>query len=155
MNKLITFKNKRGFTLVELMVAIVIVAILASIGLVTYGQTQKSARDGKRKGDIREIQKALEQYYAISRDYPATLGSANISNSSYFPAGAIPVDPTNNTTYRYVYYAPVAGTCTRYIMCATLENNTGNRNAVPANGCEQPVDQASPTNLYCLGSMSN
>jgi prepilin-type N-terminal cleavage/methylation domain-containing protein len=49
----------RGFTLIELMVAISIVAILAAIGMVMYGSAQATARDAKRKGDLEDIKKAM------------------------------------------------------------------------------------------------
>jgi len=52
-------KNKRGFTLIELMVAISIIAILAAVGLVVYSTAQGVARDAKRKLDLEEIKKAI------------------------------------------------------------------------------------------------
>lgn len=61
-----------GFTLIELMIAISVVAILSTIGLITYSQGQKSARDSKRKQDLREITAALELYYSDNKHYPTT-----------------------------------------------------------------------------------
>src|ERR1035437_10377472 len=55
-------KSGAGFTLVELMVVISIIAILSMIGLTIYTSAQKSARDGKRRADLLTIQTALEQY---------------------------------------------------------------------------------------------
>lgn len=57
-----SFHQNTGFTLIELMVAIAIVAVLATIGIVAFGATQKSARDAKRKGDLEDIKKALYLY---------------------------------------------------------------------------------------------
>ncbi len=62
-------KAAQGFTLIELMVAISIVAILATMGFSTYTKAQSSARDSKRVSDLQEIAKALEQYKAISGTY--------------------------------------------------------------------------------------
>lgn len=52
-------QSKRGFTLIELMVAISIVAILAAVGAITYSSTQVIARDAKRKGDLKSISGAI------------------------------------------------------------------------------------------------
>lgn len=63
-------KSKRGFTLIELMVAVSIVAILAAIGLASYSKSQIVARDSRRKQDLRSIQIALELFYQKNKQYP-------------------------------------------------------------------------------------
>lgn len=82
-------KRGNGFTLVELMVVISIVAILSSIGLVLYNNVQVSARDVRRKGDINAVAKALE----INRNdsgYQPLLGNQ-------FASGSVPsTDPKGN-----------------------------------------------------------
>ena len=52
-----------GFTLVELLVVISIIAVLSVIGVTVFSGVQKSARDAKRRGDIDAISKALEVHY--------------------------------------------------------------------------------------------
>lgn len=61
----------RGFTLVELMVVIAIIAILVGVGALAFGGALKRARDAKRKADLNEIRKALMMYYTESGSYPA------------------------------------------------------------------------------------
>lgn len=62
--KLITASSasRKGFTLIELMVAISIVAILATIGIIMFSGAQGSARDAKRKGDLDDLKKAMYLY---------------------------------------------------------------------------------------------
>jgi len=125
-----TTKKRQGFTLIELMVAISIVAILSTIGLLIYSDAQTIARDGKRRGDLQELQKALEQYYALNRSYPNPEGwlySTSATNpwitgldTTYFPS-TIPKDPLNTGTpfpsssggtdgkYGYGYYSAARG----------------------------------------------
>lgn len=55
-----SFKNPAGFTLVELLVVISIIAILSVIGMTVFSGVQKNARDARRRGDIDAISKALE-----------------------------------------------------------------------------------------------
>ncbi len=56
---------KRGFTLIEILVVIGIIAVLLSLGTASYSSAQKKARDTKRKQDLQDIQNALEQHYSI------------------------------------------------------------------------------------------
>ena len=63
---------KKGFTLIEVLITVTILAILAMIGLATYAQSQRTARDGKRKADLQAIRSALEMYKADQGNYPAT-----------------------------------------------------------------------------------
>lgn len=58
--------NRRGFTLVELIIVIVIIALLASAGLASYERVQKNARDAKRMGDMRDIKNALLLYRSLN-----------------------------------------------------------------------------------------
>jgi len=157
-------KTSKGFTLIELMVAISIVAILATIGLVMYNKAQQSARDSKRIGDLQEIQKALEQYYATNNKYPGTNGDTNTlsATASYFQNGVVPTDPLNNATYSYSYIT--CSTANKYLICAkALEGGcTSSRcntagtgaggNSLPADACNGITTGAT---FYCLSSLSN
>ncbi len=53
----------KGFTLIELMVAISIIAVLSTIGMVAYSKVQLLGRDARRKQDLRAIAQALEIFY--------------------------------------------------------------------------------------------
>lgn len=143
-------RDSKGFTLIEIMVAIAIVGVLATIGLVLYSQTQKAGRDSKRKGDIRTIHNALESIKLATGSYPTPPASgkyyscgvlsgsqcpsptvtgnwtSNVSGSSggsYFSGAAAPVDPINAYVgnSNYAYSYDMFGN-----VCAeTLENGGG------------------------------
>jgi prepilin-type N-terminal cleavage/methylation domain-containing protein len=53
-------KSIVGFTLVELMIAVTIISLLATIGMVVYTQASRDARNTKRVQDLLQIGKALE-----------------------------------------------------------------------------------------------
>src|SRR3989338_3437078 len=79
--------NKKGFTLVELMVAISIVAILAVVGLVVYGNVQATARNSQREQSLQAITTALESNKPPgSTIYPQIL-------DTQFSGGTVPTDP--------------------------------------------------------------
>lgn len=107
--------KSRGFTLVELLVAITIVSIMASIGIVAYGGVQRSSRDAKRRGDIDNLATAIGLYYAANKSLPP--GTAGICSTyqggtdwpADFKAAMVPylstvnVDPKNDQTLSRVY----------------------------------------------------
>lgn len=63
-------KKEKGFTLVELLVVIAIIGLLSTLAVVSLGSAREKARDAKRISDIRQIQTALELYFADAGIYP-------------------------------------------------------------------------------------
>ncbi len=63
-------KSSAGFTLVELMVVVSIIAVLSLIGLVLYSGAQSKARDSIRKSDLNNLALALDIYYQKNGSYP-------------------------------------------------------------------------------------
>jgi prepilin-type N-terminal cleavage/methylation domain-containing protein len=61
---------RRGFTLVELLVVISIMAILAAVLLANVANSQKISRDSQRKSDLRSLQTAIEAYRHKYGHYP-------------------------------------------------------------------------------------
>lgn len=141
---------KKGFTLIELLVVIGIIAILASIVLVSLNDARERARDVKRVGDIRQIQLALEGYYDANDAYPGGDGStstcaglADIS-SDLVPThiGALPVDPGGGSV-AYAYDAAATADGQDYILRSDLENTSHSAldadvdgDAVANHGCD-------------------
>lgn len=65
---------KKAFTLIELMVAISLVAILVSLAVVSIKKSQESGRDARRIADLESIRKALEFYKDANGRYPRSGG---------------------------------------------------------------------------------
>ena len=64
-------KNKqRGFTIVELLIVIVVIAILAAITVVAYNGIQQRADNTKRVAAAREWYKRIQTYIAMNGTYP-------------------------------------------------------------------------------------
>ena len=107
-------KKNRGFSLLELLVVIGIIAILTALGTVSFTTAQKKSRDSKARSDLKEIQNALETYYSINGDYPLTadIGS-DLDNSDYFSAGSRPTDTKTGDPYSYT-----SADGTSYCLCS-------------------------------------
>ena len=61
----------RGFTLVELILVMAIIAILTTFITGGLGSSQVKGRDAQRKSDLRQMASALELYYQDYGEYPA------------------------------------------------------------------------------------
>lgn len=73
---------RSGFTLVELLVTIAIVALLAGLTIILYTSVQSRARDSDKKSDLQAISQALELYYQTNKKYPGTVGQWYLSGGS-------------------------------------------------------------------------
>ena len=85
-------KAKRGFTLIELLLVITIIGTLSSFTVYTMGKRLEQARDGVRKHDLAEIEKALLRYqidYGLFPDPGADLLSESPEGSNWIP-GLVP-----------------------------------------------------------------
>lgn len=132
-------RTASGFTIVELLIVIVVIAILAGMLMVTYTGIQGRAQDSHRMDDLRAIAKSLELYKIDNGNYPAASTSglggqegwevsareakgefiAPLKNFGF--SGGVPVDPVNNAvedglgaaygngSFGYYYYRYPAG----------------------------------------------
>ena len=73
-NNAIKAACRRGFTLIELMIVIVILGVLMGTILPRLTGAQSSARDTGRKADLHSIAQALETYYDYNSEYPGIAG---------------------------------------------------------------------------------
>jgi general secretion pathway protein G len=64
--------GQRGFTLLEIMVVVVILAILAAVAVPQFAGAPDEARSTKAKQDIRAIEAALNMYRLDNYRYPST-----------------------------------------------------------------------------------
>jgi prepilin-type N-terminal cleavage/methylation domain-containing protein len=65
-------QKQTGFTIVELLIVIVVIAVLAAISIVAYGGIQTRAKNAKLQSALASVQKKIEAYNAEFGSYPAT-----------------------------------------------------------------------------------
>ena len=65
-------KQKNGFTIVELLIVIVVIAILAAITIVSYNGIQNRAKISIAQNNLTEISKQLEVYKVDNGVYPSS-----------------------------------------------------------------------------------
>ena len=119
-------KTKKAFSLLELLVTVGIISILLAIGLTSYSTVQKKSRDAKRRGDLKTLQQAQEQYYSSCGNVyltPPIDSQIDCANPPLviLPTAQMLTDPKTGSAYT------CGGTCdgTQFTICATpeLENS--------------------------------
>lgn len=118
------FDSARGFSLIELLVVITIIALLTTLTVSGLNSARIKGRDADRVSDIKQIQLALELYYDANHFYPNSTTETIVTTaltglvSGGFMA-VIPDDPL--TTQHYVYKSSSASGSTAYCVGADLE----------------------------------
>ena len=97
--------HEKGFTLIELMVTVTVIAILAAIALPSYNDYVTRSKFAEATGNLADLRVKMEQAYADNRRYSSTAGGG---------VCGIPGGPAGNTPtaadQRYFTYRCVPGT---------------------------------------------
>lgn len=141
----------RGFTLVELLVVIAIIAILAAVVVLIINPLEltRRGRDAARLTDLSNLQQAINVAVQESTESAqeilcngvgaatcaekSNVGSrssngtgwvkVNLSTQKAVSVPTLPVDPSNGTTYHYLYCADTTGGAAKWEIDATLESD--------------------------------
>jgi len=114
-------KKQKGYTFIEILVVITIIAVLTAIGVVNFRVANRKGRDGRRQSDLEQIRAALELYRTDQGAYPASVtfgGSFSYNGTTYMEK--VPEDPLEDYDYSY----SVGAFNTTYTLCAALELET-------------------------------
>lgn len=131
LNILMITKYKQAFTLIEIIIALTLVAVFITLPVLAYGSYAKTSRDTQRKNDVNKIQSALELYKANTGSYPSEdtwkdvlVDGGYLSEipEDLYDGRAAPGD--NGLAYGYAYQNIDNGFS--YQLSARLENNDPN-----------------------------
>lgn len=106
--------NKKGFTLVELMIVIVIISVLAAVAVPIYQNNVKKARMAEADATLGTIRTQLRIYQAENLTYPVAATATDVADLD-IQITAAELTGTNFSASDYTYI----GTATTYtITCA-------------------------------------
>lgn len=126
--------TKNGFTLIEMIIVITIIAVLATGSLATFRTVALNSRDQQRIRDLQSIKQALELYRNDLHFYPAdTAFNPNSASQLSYNSKiylVLPSDPSGQSSgqkYGYRALPPscdnTVSYCTSYVLCSAKEGN--------------------------------
>lgn len=118
--------KQRGFTVIELLVAIVVLVAIGVVFVTQKSSLESAFRDEKRRTAINAMYYNLEDvFYAKNKFYPKTINEKNLTAMD----DALFTDPdgnkvgTNESDYRYEpLNCNMENQCKSYTLRTTLEN---------------------------------
>lgn len=110
-------QESEGFTFIELIVSVTIVAVMMAVAAVSYSNINLRSRDAKRQADMQTIRSGLEICRSNTGTYPAATVYPSITCSDgTVTLQTTPVDPKTGANYVYS-----RSSITTYTLSCTLE----------------------------------
>ncbi|MCA9347291.1 prepilin-type N-terminal cleavage/methylation domain-containing protein [Candidatus Saccharibacteria bacterium] len=138
-------KLQKGFTIIELLIVIAIIAILAGLVLNNFQGAQAKARDTQRVTRINAIHSKLEEFYNEANGYPAD--AANTANFPGIDQNAVK-DPRGGDLVSTIVADATA-------MAAAADPTSGSGNEFKyvtyPTGCDMALSGGSYSGTACTG----
>lgn len=105
----------RGFTLIELMITVAVVAVLAAVALPAYNDYTTRSKFTEAHGMLADLRVKMEQYYMDNRRYSTTTGGGTCG----IPGGNSPTASAKYFTYTCASSNPNAAGDQQFVLTAT------------------------------------
>jgi len=92
--------SRKGFTILELLIVIAVIAILVGIALPRFKGMQDEGNIAKAKGELRMLQTAVESYKVHVGSLPPALSDLTTATPQIAPT-TLPTDPFGGAPYGY------------------------------------------------------
>ncbi len=115
----VTKKAQKGFTLIELMITVAIVAILAAVAIPNYSAYVMRGKAAEATSTLALLKNRMEQYYQDNKTYLDIVGP---------PALTAPCSPQAGTTKYFTYDCAARQTASQFTLTATPIANQGVNN---------------------------
>jgi len=117
-------KDQRGFTIIELLVVVAVIAVLSLISFTVYSNVQSRSRLAKAQADTRILASAVGAFQAHMGQMPAVLGDLTVSQinvTGQIGGPFMASDPVPPAGWTYSYST---GGTNGYSITATGDNTT-------------------------------
>ena len=122
--------NEKGFTLLELMITVAIIAILASIAYPSYQDSVRKTHRANAQAAILEASSFMERYFTENNTYAGAIMPASISSEQY----TVSIAAQSSASYA-IQAAPTAGTGQASDICGTMSLSSTNQKLPTTSGC--------------------
>lgn len=113
--------NQKGFTIVELLIVIVVIAILAAISIVAYTGIQQRAKTSAGQSLASQVEKKAQAYYTVNSRYPddyAGFAGVDVATLEGISSGQLLTSTITSSTHQ-------EGKAVSYVPCGTSGARTG------------------------------
>ena len=150
--------KERGFTVVEVLVVIIVMAILLTLAVVNIRSSQVNARDAERRADVENIAMVLETFYngthpsmysgvnEVTKVYPGSFDLINPPEGSYVP------DYLKSRLPKESLYAPGTDPEGAWSLVAATNTNTTPTGVTPQPTISTYVYQPMQESSFCNGA---
>ncbi len=138
--------NKKGFTLIELMIVVAIIGILAAIAIPKFADLINKSKEGATKGALSSVRSAIQVYYGDNEGwFPADTLACITLNAKYIaeiPVAKLPgtghgdintvlgaAAPTDAAGWLYANDPTIAATWGNFVVNCTHEDIKGRDSA--------------------------
>jgi len=126
-------KKKLGFSLIELLVVISIIATLTALLMANFMGARERARDTQKVVDLNSVKDALRMYYNDNQSYPPDKDAADAGLVKYLPG-------ISEISYDYYSSSPYD----QFDLCTYLEAGVGNDDIASQTKCGGKITPSNP-----------
>ncbi len=112
--------GRKGFTLVEVLIVVIIIGILAAIGIPQFATSIEKAKGGEARAGLGHVQTAEKIYYAENEAYTPNVTDLDISLTNRY--WTFSIDTVNANSSKYLATATRSGG-TRDGQTITMDTN--------------------------------
>jgi prepilin-type N-terminal cleavage/methylation domain-containing protein len=147
-------EHKRGFTLIELMIVVAIIAVLAGVLIPNFVHARSQTATAACESNLRAIATAAELYFTDNQTYPASTNAVdrNFGVGDGAAAGTYlnntPVDPAASTaTARYTFTNDGSAAAPHYTITCPGLHDPASLAKIGGGTAAQAIDYTSDTGL--------
>ena len=153
-------RQRGGFTLIEILIVIVVIAILLGVLLPQFRGTQDEARMQRGRSELRTVATALESYFIHNQNaFPSALSGLITATPRII--SSVPDDPFRGGSNDYTYYRDSGANPVYYVVFAYGPDGAAAISGISTAGviacsgaCATSIDDVCITNGTPVGATS-